>query len=505
MGRPLEIQVQFRDLGALRTAWGNYISHGALMAEIHPPPELGVEVVACVTLKGTKGQARLPGRVIQSASSATILQLESLSDEARACLASFGVREADPAAAGSLSDDGPDSSKSVEEPSLEADSAVSAPPAPAPSAAVLRPVSQSSARPPKPVKPAAASGDLAGGLGWAIKQSGRELRAQEPRLPEALQTGEVGEVNWRDSLTEFYLERATGIVAIHGFRENRWLFLVDGSPAHCVLEKAHPGEHIIDCLPSGAVPDPARWQQACSEHEGSEFLAAEQLVAEGVLDRDVLDEALHRRTVAVTRNLVRANFGDWSFHPAEEIRKLLSWPVVDVLEVLLDAERRNIGQRTDEQIVRETEPYLSQHVTLVPERSVILGELALIPRERVVANELLSGGWTIKELFVYAELQEQELLRLLWVLRSLGILIMLESEGERSKRNRAERQLYIGHRDITRRPVFEALHCHWTAIEEEIEAGYQRVLNEFSEERFDAVADERIVSLIESIHSRAAE
>ncbi|MEE2829863.1 MAG: hypothetical protein VX498_11800, partial [Myxococcota bacterium] len=40
---------------------------------------------------------------------------------------------------------------------------------------------------------------------------------------------------------------------------------------------------------------------------------------------------------------------------------------------------------------------------------------------------------------------------------------------------------------------------------EEIEAGYQRVLSEFSEERFDAVADERIVSLIESIHSRAAE
>ena len=159
----------------------------------------------------------------------------------------------------------------------------------------------------------------------------------------------------------------------------------------------------------------------------------------------------------------------------------------------------------DDEVVRDTEPILSHHVTILDGRAPVLKELPFDDRQRALVTELLPGGWTTKELFVYSEMQEQELLRFLLVLRSLGTIELIESEGERSKRNRAERALYVGLRDVRRRGEFEALHCHWTAIDEEVERGYNRILQEFSRARFKEVYDDRIDELISRIEERALE
>jgi hypothetical protein len=76
-------------------------------------------------------------------------------------------------------------------------------------------------------------------------------------------------------------------------------------------------------------------------------------------------------------------------------------------------------------------------------------------------------------------------------------------EGVNSRRNRAERILYTGLKDLTRRNDFEALHSHWSSSELEIRAGYERVLKEYGRDRWKAALDERIEELIRSISARA--
>jgi hypothetical protein len=344
----------------------------------------------------------------------------------------------------------------------------------------------------------------AGGFEWVYHLSGKALRDREADLPDPTRSGEVGEVSWRDALISFFMEGLTGVVVVHGFREDRWLFLVDGRPAHYVLQKTHPGESVGDSLRAKGGVVPEGWAAAHASSE-SELAAAEGMVKEGLITKDELAAAFHQRAVVVTRSLVRANFGDWTFRPLEEIGARLSWKSVDVLEVLLDAERTSLASRSGEEIVRETEAVLSHHVTIVEGRQGVIAALPLAARERVVVDDLLPGGWTIKELFVYSGLEEQELLRFVLVLKSLGTLVFLESEGEKTKRNRAERALYVGLREITRRGEFEAIHCHWTAIDEDIERGYRRVLEDFNRERFTAVYDERLGDLIDRIQERAGE
>lgn len=488
--------MEFSDLSALRTCWNQYIGHGALMVSVYPPPAVGESVVACVALAGTSRPARLDGEVLQSSTAATIVRLSPLSGEARIALAEMGLQEAN---AAGLQGEAEGVAAPVEGTPPRVDPASNprkGVPAPA-----QTPLSQTKEAPVPSLRSQSAS---SGSFEWAYHLWGKSLKERQQELPEATRSGEVGETGWRDSLISFFMEKLTGVVVIRGFREDRWMFLVEGCPVHYVLEKTHPGESLGGVLIGGGVLARDQWESA-SGGSDSELAIAEVMVDRGLMSRAQLRAGLHQRAAAVTRSLVRANFGDWSFCPLAGIGRRLRWQPVDVLSVLLDAERRGVGGRTDEEIVRGTEPLLSRHVTILDGRAGVLEALPLVPRERRLASELLPGGWTIKELFVYGELGEQELLRFLLVLKSLGAIVFLESEGEKTKRNRAERALYVGLRELTKRGDFEAIHCHWTAIDEDVERGYRKLLEDFSRERFAAVLDDRIEELIERVQARARE
>lgn len=343
--------------------------------------------------------------------------------------------------------------------------------------------------------------------GFDVRQvsqcGGPATTGSEALLPAPTDRGDLGSKNWRDTLLGLFMARATGVVVIHAFREIRWAYMVDGRPVHYLVDHTHPGEYLSDALVRDGLVDGRQWCDAVRAGRLSGLLPGEILVRRGALQRSQLEAALVARAAAVTRNLIGANFGNWTLHPWPEVRELFPWEGVDVLGLLLKAERAAKARLTDEEITKETEPLLDRHIALVPERASLLGLLEVNATEGVLVKELLPGGWTMKELMVYGGMREKDLLRFVWVLRAMGFVELKKDEGPQSKRNRAERILYVALRDITRRGDFEALHCHWTAIEEEVMQGYQRILKEFGRERFQAVLDSRLEELIDRIKARA--
>ena len=327
----------------------------------------------------------------------------------------------------------------------------------------------------------------------------------ESVLPAIVDHGDFGDKNWRDTLLGFFMSRVTGVVVIHAFRENRWCYLVDGRPVHYQVDHSHPGEYLSDALLKDGVVSGRQWTDAMKASKLTGLAPGEFLVRRGLLTRPQLQAALVRRAGAITRNLIGANFGNWTLHNWSDVKELFPWDGVDVLGLLLAAERGAKARQTDEDITKETEPHLDRHVALVDARKELLPQLALDDLERVLVTDLLPGGWTMKELMIYGGIREKALLRFIWVLRAMGFIELKRDEGPLSKRNRAERILYVALRDIRRRGDFEALHCHWTAIGEEITEGYQRILKEFGRERFGGVLDPRLEELIDKIKVRADE
>ena len=327
----------------------------------------------------------------------------------------------------------------------------------------------------------------------------------EVLLPPQTSGGNLGEDNWRDVLMDLYVGKATGLVVIHAFRENRWCYLVDGSPVHYLVDHAHPGEYLADALMRDGAVSGKQWTEALSASKLAGVPPGEVLVRRRTITEAQLHKALQERAAAITRNLLTANFGSWSYHPWPPVRELQPWKPVDLLPLLLRVERATMKRLSDEEITKETEPHLDLHTSLNPVRRNLLAELPLNDQERVLVDDLLPGGWTIKELLVYGGMREKELLRFVWVLRSMGFVLLSEDEGPNSKRNRAERTLFVALKDITRRSDFEALHCHWTAVQIEVESGHAKILQEFGAQRFAAVLDARLEELIGAIRIRADE
>lgn len=325
----------------------------------------------------------------------------------------------------------------------------------------------------------------------------------EAALPAIADVGDLGEVPWRDSLLKLHLAKKTGVLVLHGFREIRWGYFVDGCPVHFAGDHPHPGEFLSDFLTGDGPLTEAEWVDALRMQKLTGIAAGQYLVQKGKLSQSQLDEGLHARASRITERLVAANFGRWSFHPLEGVRHAFRHRGVDVVPLLFDVERRDIARMDDDALVERMTPFYDDHVIEVASRQHLLKQCSFDADEQAVVDEYLSGGWTIKELLGLRALPERPLLRLLMVLQGLGIVEMAHEEGERAQRNRVERRLFVALRNITRWPNFEALHCHWTATQQEVEFGYRDTLAEWDPARFEAVADDRIRDLCRQIRAKA--
>ncbi len=562
MGRVVGVSVETRDVlvrygtvAELEKAWSRYIKHGALATPVHPPPHPGDILNIRIAATWSSVEAHIDAQVLQSTMAFTIANLAPITDEAREALVELGIADAAPprvvvesdeeanAAAVTLTlpPEGmtappptprseapppqPEKPPEAEEPlppslaaALAAAPATPRPP-PQPSRSKIKAVAFNPSAvkapapgqhrpapppPPPPPRPAAAPSGDPNDVRYLASLSGPARLDTESALPAIARFGDLGESNWRDALLELYTANETGVVVIHGFREVRWAYLVDGRPVHFAGDHPHPGEFLGDFVREVGV-DEAKWRAALRIQKFTGMPAGLFLVSRGWLREQGLQKALLARAERIAERLVGANFGKWSFHPLDELRHVYPYQGLDVVKLLFKAERLAAKRTDDDALIEKMKPHYDDHVSQVKERLHLLEGLDFNPHEQTLIADYLSGGWTIKELLGMRVMDERPLLRVLLVLMGLGVIEMLHEEGGRARRNRSERKLFIALRNVTKRPPFEALHCHWTAVEPEIRAGWKRTVAEWSIDRFQDVADDRIRQLIQRIKARADE
>ena len=554
-----EYTLDVASLATLEKQWQRSMRFGVLMAPLHPAPSAGDAVQVRMRLLWEGVAVVIRGQVVQVSEANTVVELSPLTEEGRDTLVKAGLGAAaqapvapksapspKPAAPAPKSapppkpaappprpaappQAPPQPSRPAAPPQARAPGPPGRPPGPPggfrpkPAAFSPRPVKPGSApgggfrppprqprpagqAPPRPTAAPAAPPSTARedvDINRVAGAEGPATLSSETLLPPAAQHGDFSRVSWRDALLHFFETKATGVLAIEAFREIRWCYLVEGKPVHFLGDKPHPGEFLSDALTAEGVIDLSKWMDALRVQKVTGKLAGEYLVAAGAFDRATLDRALLRRAERITRNLMGMNFGTFRFHDFPQVREVYTHQPVEVLEVLLAYQRESLQAVDDDRLVQKVEGFYPLHVRLVDARKNLLPQLPLADDEATVVRDLLPACWTLGELVGLKEMEERRLVRLLFALKALGMVEFVREEGANSRRNRAERILYSGLKDLTRRNDFEALHAHWSSSEQEIQAGYERVLQEFGRDRWRAVLDDRIEELIRMIRERA--
>ncbi|GEM_PF-5358431 len=537
-----EIVLKVPTLEALQKKWNQHLKHGVLFAPVHPVPKEGDEAVVTIQPGFSPTLVKITGYVAQASVGISVIQLHELDRAARERLAELGIAEAAPEPAEEAEaapEPEPEPEAAAEpEPKPEPEPEAAAEPEPEPEAAAepepekvpaakftpgaakFKPKAAAfkpgaakftpggstfkpRARPAAPAEAPAKVGDLTD-VRVVAAIAGAATKAAEALLPAPRAQGAFGDETWRDVVLRLTTEEATGVLVVHAFREIRWAYFVKGGPVHFAGDTPHAGEYLSDALIAAGVSMDV-WAEGVRMGKLLSVRPGEYLVSQGKLTRAQLDAALTRRAERITRNLIGTNFGNWSFHDLSVVKATFKNTPVNAVEVLMDAERKSQAARDNDLLIRECEPFYKHHVKLVPARKHLFKQLGLKENEEFVVHEMLPAGWTIGELVAYGGMLERPLLRLLSALRGMGLVDFVEEEGEISKRNRAERTLWLGKRDLDRRDAFEALYSHWSSTPYEIKIGYERVLAEYGMDRFGNVADARIKELMADIERRAEE
>ncbi len=486
-----EIVHTVKDLPALQRLWRQGLRHGALLIPVHPMPSNGDEVDVVLRPAFAAGLVKLSGRVTQATPAITILQLDPLTAELRERLVGLGLGEAAEVTRQ------PEPAPAVAPPAFRPKPKAFRPAAAVPRAPTAAPPAESmSLRAPPPEAPRSADA-----VQRAIYAAPGPADLQSERLlPTATEHGDLARYPWRDALLHFLRTKATGVLAIDGFREIRWAYLIDGSPVHYRGNTPHAGEYLSDALLQAGHVRQDQWTEALRLQRLTGVMAGQILIAQGTITARQLDEALTKRAERITRNLLGANFGRFRFHPFEEIRLVLKNAPVSVLQLLWDAQMELLNAADDDALVLKAEKLYDLRVRVIEARQDLLRQLPMTSYESHVALELLPAAWTLKELVALNEIEERSLLRLVFALDAMGVVEFVQAEEESSKSRRAQRILYEGWKDLSRRDPFSALHSHWSSNLAEIEVGYAKLQKEFSRKRFGAAMDERVEMLLERIH-----
>jgi hypothetical protein len=392
-----------------------------------------------------------------------------------------------------------------------------APPAaaPAPPAAFAPPPQAGFAPPPQggyaPQQQGAAQQSVAGG---AVDLSdARQIAAAAgpgtpgalALLPEATVHGDFGTSSWRDTLLHLQIEQVTGILVIRALREMRWCYLVEGAPVHFLGDQPHPGEFLADVLIGEGHVTREIWNETLRSQGLTGMMPGEILLGSGAIKPQIFRDAMRARAERITQNLMGMNFGKFTFHPYEELKKIFPFDRVELLSLLLGHSRKAISRLLDEDIYKQTEDFFKQHIRLTPGREEMVSRLELSEAEKHLATVVIPAGWQLAEMISLKEMEERTLLRLVLVLKAMGMVEFVQQEGSSSKRNRAERFLYETLGDVNRRNAFEAVRSHWSSSVEEVEAGYERMKHDCRRERFEPYMDDRIEELLGQVHAKLDE
>jgi hypothetical protein len=131
-----------------------------------------------------------------------------------------------------------------------------------------------------------------------------------------------------------------------------------------------------------------------------------------------------------------------------------------------------------------------------------VSELELTEIEKHFSQVVIPAGWPLAEMLALREMEERSLLRFVLILQGMGMLEFVDGEGDRAKRNRAERYLYETLGDVVRRNAFEAVGAHWSSSVEQIEESYKKIKHRSRLERFEPYMDARIKELFDAVHER---
>ena len=318
-----------------------------------------------------------------------------------------------------------------------------------------------------------------------------------------LADGTMSDASIRDLMMELAIQRSTGLLTItRPDGTQKWGFWTKGGPVGWRTEPIQADETLGILLLKAKRIHKDQLATSLALMEEQNLRQGEALIDMGILNFGQLVSLLEKQVALVFQNTMADSSGTWSFTALEGLEERFITPPVRIPSLLYRALRDQARSMPRAKLLEKHRPNLDRYVHFNPESAEILDEIDFPKAEGKFLGVILSNSWRLRELFTVTNLSRNQTACVLWALDELHILEFRDSEDLGRYLERVSSRVLSKVRTLRKASHFDVLEIHWICLQKEVEAGYDRIKEEFELSKYHDLTDE-LKAGIKEINTRA--
>lgn len=311
-------------------------------------------------------------------------------------------------------------------------------------------------------------------------RTGRGFAVPDFSGVEPLRTGTCDAKNLRKLFLDLAIDKATGVLTLtHPGGRTRYGFWSTGGPVGWRTEPLDETEVLGVLLYKAEqiTKDQLRESLDVMQREGCR--QGEAFIQMGVMSFPQLVMVLGKQAEFILQKVFRENDGRWSFHTLDALsERFLPSPLRVPGMVFRTLFQQARGMQGDA-LYQALSDYLDQYVFL-PEGSInILPEVRLNPVEMRLVETIRSGSWRLRELYAVSPMSRSITAAMMWALIQLEFVSFKSVQGDVRVFHRLQTMIDRKKAQAFKGNHFDVLEVHWICLQEEVEAAYRRLKEEF--------------------------
>lgn len=279
-------------------------------------------------------------------------------------------------------------------------------------------------------------------------------------------------------LRDFYNDKRSGLLRVEKDNDWREIYFFRGHPNY--VREPNPKYRFGESLERSGLVSPLDVTDAQKIAENEKLLLGLVLVELGSLTEFQIKGIVRTLVEVRISDIFGWDRGNYTFTADDRERDDLVLTQVDMSRILFFGLKTKFPwEKARLELERDQDRYLVRN----PDMAQAVARLKLAERERRFLDDVIDGARTLRQIIGYSTLKGSSTWQLLHALIVTGFVKYAETAQMDVVSSKLAADVEKKISTLRGATHFDVLEVHWTALDFEIRAGYERLLKEYSLER----------------------
>jgi hypothetical protein len=329
------------------------------------------------------------------------------------------------------------------------------------------------------------SSGQAGNIGGGEARKPRGFPLLELSRFPVSRSGKLGDGSLDEALVWLTVERAVGILEVEGSDgRKRTGYWDKGGPVGFRVDPLVEAEVLGILLLRAKQVTEEQVRKSLGIMQARGCRQGEAFIEMGVMSFPQLIMVLGKQVEFGLNLILGLKEGRWSFHPLPRLPESFLPPPLKVPNLLYRKAVQAAKDLTSDALAGHFKARINAYMRLDETRKVLLHDVQMNANERKLVEIIGSSDMRTREIFTVSPVSRANTAAMLYAFDALGVLSFSEGNTTEGYLAKVRENIEKKKRALLKSTHFDVVEVHWISLQDEIEAGIQRVRTEYDPKNY---------------------